>query len=136
MTRSSVVVAKTVRAVAPFVFTFGVFTTLHGTKSAGGGFQGGVVVASLVVLLAFAFGAGQVRAALDEGHLVAVAGSGLLLFGAVAVGSLALGGRFLQPGQLPGPTAYAVEAVEVGVGLAVASVLVVLFFAVAGVEDA
>jgi len=135
----SVVVTQTVRAVVPFVVTYGLFTMLHGTKSVGGGFQGGVVVASGVVTLAFAFGVTQTLAALAPGVLRAVAAGGLLLFAAVAAASLALGGAFLDAGtyaRLPvtGAAVYAVELVEIGIGLTVASVISLAFFTLARAE--
>lgn len=128
----SPVVTKTVRAVSPFVLTFGLFVVLHGTKSAGGGFQGGVIVASVVVTLAFVFGIRQTAAALGRQPLVWGAASGVVLFGAVAAGSALTGGAFLEPSQYPVPTAYPVELVEVGIGVTVASIVTLLFLELAG----
>ncbi|WP_255151425.1 MnhB domain-containing protein [Halorarius halobius] len=136
MTRDSVVVTETVRVVAPFVVTFGLFTMFHGTTSVGGGFQGGVLVASAVVTLAFAFGVRETWRALDARLLVGAAGAGVLAFGAVALASLAAGGAFLDVSGLPVAPVYAVEAVELGIGVTVASVVVVLFFELAGGGDA
>lgn len=134
----SVVVTKTVRAITPFVLTFGLFTMLHGTKSVGGGFQGGVVVAAAVVTLAFAFGVGQTWRALDARLLVGVAAGGLSLFAAVALASLGLGGAFLDAGVYAGlggdAVVYAVELVEIGIGITVASVVSLLFFEIARTE--
>jgi multicomponent Na+:H+ antiporter subunit B len=132
----SVVVTRTVRAIVPFVVTYGLFTMLHGTKSVGGGFQGGVVVGAGVVTLAFAFGVGQTRRALDSRVLIGGAAAGLVLFAVVAAASLALGGAFLDAGvyaALPVPDAavYAVELVEIGIGVTVASVVALLFFGIA-----
>jgi multicomponent Na+:H+ antiporter subunit B len=126
----SVVVTKTVRAVVPFVLTFGLFTLLHGTSSVGGGFQGGVVLGAAVVTLAFGFG-------LDKGLLTGLAVSGVVVFGAVAFAGLALGGSFLRLDAFPVPksTVYATELVEVGIGFTVAGVVVVLFFELAGGTD-
>ena len=135
----SVVVTKTARAIAPFVLTFGAFTTLHGTTSVGGGFQGGVVIAAAVVTLAFAFGVSQTWRALGPRLLVGGAAGGLALFAAVAAGSIAAGGGFLDPGAfaglLPKAVVYAVELIEVGIGLTVASVVVLLFLELAGAGE-
>ncbi|MGM0591368.1 MAG: MnhB domain-containing protein [Halobacteriota archaeon] len=136
MGRDSVVVTKTVRVVTPFVVTLGLFTMFHGTKSVGGGFQGGVIVASAVVTLGFAFGVRETWRALDARLLVGAASAGVLTFGAVALTSLALGGAFLDVTGLPVAPVYGVEAVELGIGVTVASVVVVLFFQLAGVDDA
>jgi multicomponent Na+:H+ antiporter subunit B len=133
----SVVVTKTVRAVVPFVLTFGLFTLLHGTSSVGGGFQGGVVLGAAVVTLAFGFGLDRTWAVLDKGLLTGLAVSGVVVFGAVAFAGLALGGSFLRLDAFPVPksTVYATELVEVGIGFTVAGVVVVLFFELAGGTD-
>jgi multicomponent Na+:H+ antiporter subunit B len=129
-----VVVTATVRLVAPFVLTLGLFTMFHGTSSVGGGFQGGVVVASMLVTVAFAFGVGQTWRWLSRAGLLALAVAGVLVFGAVAGGSLLLGESFLELGAYPVEKAvvYGTEAVELGIGATVAATVSVLFFEIAG----
>ena len=125
--RESPVVVTVARLLGPFVLTFGAFVTLHGATSPGGGFQGGVVVAAAVVLLAFAYGVDSVRSWLAGptlGRLVVV---GIGLFLVVALGSLALGGALLEYGTYGLDPKYVGELVEVGIGLTVAGVLVALF---------
>jgi len=134
--RDSPVVASTVRAVVPFVLTFGLFTLLHGTKSVGGGFQGGVVVASVVVLLAFAFGVDQTAASLSTGRLVGYAALGLLTFAAVALAAVVLGRPFLDTTAFGVSPVYPVEVIEVAIGVTVASVVSGLFFELARGDDA
>lgn len=133
--RDSVVVTRTVRAVAPFVFTFGLFTMFHGTRSVGGGFQGGVVVAALVVTLAFAFGVEQTWAGLDARALLGAAAAGVLAFGLVALAALALAGSFLDTTAFRVSPVYPIEAVELGIGVTVATVVSLLFFELAGVGE-
>ncbi len=132
------VVTTTVRLLAPFVLTYGLFTLFHGTSSVGGGFQGGVVAAAMVVTVAFALGIRRTAAWLDRRALAALVAAGPLVFGAVALTGIALGGAFLQFDVLPIPkaTVYATEAVEVGIGATVAAVIVVLFVRIAdGYEE-
>jgi multicomponent Na+:H+ antiporter subunit B len=134
----SPVVTTTVRLLAPFVLTYGLFTLFHGTSSVGGGFQGGVVAAAMVVTVAFALGIRRTAAWLDRRALAALVAAGPLVFGAVALTGIALGGAFLQFDVLPIPkaTVYATEAVEVGIGATVAAVIVVLFVRIAdGYEE-
>jgi multicomponent Na+:H+ antiporter subunit B len=130
----SPVVTVTVRILAPFVLTFALFTLFHGTSSVGGGFQGGVVVASTVVTLAFAFGVRDTVAWLSARTLRALVISAPLVFVAVALAGIASGGTFLQFDTLPvpKPSVYATEAVELGIGATVGAVIVVLFVALAG----
>jgi multicomponent Na+:H+ antiporter subunit B len=135
--RGSPVVPKTVRVIAPFALTFGLFTMFHGTKSVGGGFQGGVVVGSVVVTIAFAFGIERTRRALDPRALVGGAAAGVVVFGLVALGGTFVGDAFLDVTRVPIPdgTVYAVELVEIGIGVTVASVVALLFFEIAGGGD-
>ncbi|PSP93242.1 cation:proton antiporter, partial [Halobacteriales archaeon QS_1_68_44] len=57
----SEVIMSTVRVVTPFVLTFGLYVTFHGADSPGGGFQGGALVGTVVLMLAFAFGIDSTR---------------------------------------------------------------------------
>lgn len=125
----SPVVAKTVRLLTPFVLTFGLFTMFHGTKSVGGGFQGGVVVAAGIVVVGFTFGLGQTRRWLDPGVTTGAAASGVLTFAAVALGATAFGGAYLQVDVFPVPdaTVYAIELVELGIGATVAGTITAMF---------
>jgi len=124
----SPLVMTTVRLVAPFSLTYGIFVTLHGAESPGGGFQGGVVVAATVIMIAFAFGVVPTVDWVDERVVVGVFAGGVLAFGAVTVGTVYLGGGVLQVGALPIPTKYGIELVEVFIGAVVAGVVTSLFF--------
>jgi len=134
----SPVVTTTVRLLAPFVLTYGLFTLFHGTSSFGGGFQGGVVAAAMVVTVAFSFGIQRTAEWLDDRALAVAVASGVVCFGLIALLGLAAGGAFLQLDVLPIPkaTVYATEAIEVGIGATVAAVIVVLFVRIAdGYEE-
>jgi multicomponent Na+:H+ antiporter subunit B len=134
--RESPVVVTVARLLGPFVVTFGAFVTLHGATSPGGGFQGGVVVAAAVVLLAFAYGVDSVRSWLAGPTLGRLVTGGIGLFVLVAVGSLALGGGVLEYGPYGVDPKYVGELVEVGIGLTVTGVLVALFVLLATGYDA
>jgi len=81
----------------PLIFLFGVFVFVHGHLTPGGGFQGGVVIASGVL---FAFLAGTLHHAPHRllGVLEIVSGAGYVAIGLLGVW-LALG--FLDPRFLP-----------------------------------
>jgi multicomponent Na+:H+ antiporter subunit B len=128
----SPVVVTVARLLGPFVLTFGAFVTLHGATSPGGGFQGGVVVAAAIVLLAFAYGVEPVRAWLAGPTLGRLVTGGIGLFLLVAVGSVALGGSLLEYGRYGVDPKYVGELVEVAIGLTVTGVLVALFVLLAG----
>ncbi|WP_254838821.1 MnhB domain-containing protein [Natronomonas marina] len=127
----SEVIMSTVRVVTPFVLTFGLWVTFHGADSPGGGFQGGALVGTVVLMLAFAFGIDATRRWLGRQAVTLVACLGLVVFAAIGFGSVLLGGEFLQYTVYPltKSTKYGIEAVEIGgIALIVGGVIVGLFF--------
>lgn len=131
----STIIMTTVRVVAPFVLTFALFIMFHGADSPGGGFQGGVIAGSVVMMLAFAFGIESTRRWLDVRVVAALASGGVLVFAAVGLGSILLGGQFLQYTEytpfISKASKYGIEVVELGIGGIVASVAIGLFFLLA-----
>lgn len=126
----STIIMTTVRVVAPFVMTFGLFVTLHGADSPGGGFQGGVVLASVLVMIAFAYGTAPTRDWIKPAAIGGLIGGGVLLFAVIGLGTLALGGNFLEYVLYGGKTAskYGIELVELGIGATVVGVVTSIFF--------
>jgi len=134
----SPIIMATVRVVAPFVFTFGLFIMFHGADSSGGGFQGGVIVGTVILMLGIAFGIEPTREWVDPATLVAIVGVGTLGFVSVGVATVALGGAFLDypvfgtAFGIPHPSKYGIELVELLIGVIVAGIITGLFFAIAG----
>ena len=136
-TADSPVVTVTARIVATFVLTFALFTLFHGTSSVGGGFQGGVIAAAAIIILAFGFGVETTSAWLSPRWLLVLVAAGPLAFGVVAFGGILAGGSFLQFDVLPipKPSVYATEFIELGIGATVAGVVVSLFVRLTGGAD-
>ncbi|MFC7324344.1 MnhB domain-containing protein [Halorubrum rutilum] len=132
----SQVIMPTVKIVAPFAFTYGLFITFHGAGSPGGGFQGGAIVAAVVFMIAFAFGIEATRDWLANTVVVALAVGGALAFAGIGLIPVARGGAFLQYDLLPIPVKYGLESVEVfGIAAIVSGVLMGLFFLLANGFD-
>ncbi|MFC7204054.1 MnhB domain-containing protein [Haloferax namakaokahaiae] len=125
----STVIMTTVRVVSPFVFTFGLYVMFHGAESAGGGFQGGAIVASSIIMLAFAFGIDPTRAWLNDSLLRVVIGGGAAAFALIGLGALAFGGQFLNYSSygISHGVKYGIELVELGIGAIVAGIITSLF---------
>ncbi|PSP77404.1 cation:proton antiporter [Halobacteriales archaeon QS_4_69_225] len=138
----SEVIMSTVRVVTPFVLTFGLFVTFHGADSPGGGFQGGALVGTVALMLAFAFGIDATRRWLGRRVVTVAASLGVVAFAAVGLGGVALGGSFLdytayKALPLKKPVKLGIEAVEIaGIGLIVGGVIAGLFFLTAAGPDA
>ncbi|AWB26757.1 MnhB domain-containing protein [Halococcoides cellulosivorans] len=133
----SPIIMTTVRVIAPFVFTLGLFVMFHGADSSGGGFQGGVIVATVVIMLGIAFGIDVTREWIGDTALGALAVLGVAAFLAAGLGALVFGGRFLEFGVYPigHATTYGIEFVELGIGVTVAGVVSGLFFAIEAAAD-
>ena len=80
--------SKVVRTVANqlivFILIFGLYIIAHGQLTPGGGFQGGAVIVSGVVMLLVAFNAKELKKSLRERTLSIMESSGALMFAALA----------------------------------------------------
>jgi multicomponent Na+:H+ antiporter subunit B len=134
----SPIIMTTVRVITPFVFTFGLFVMFHGAGSSGGGFQGGVIVGTVVFMLAIAFGIESTRTWAGPKFLIALISIGVLAFLLIGLGSVVLGGGFLEYGVygIEDASKYGIEAVELAIGLVVSGTVTGLFFAIAsGIQN-
>lgn len=120
----SPVVTTASRTITPFVVAFGIYLTLFGTSLPGGAFQGGVVMASAIVLVAVSFGFGPTQEWLDERALAGLFVLGAAIFGAVAFGAVALGGDVLELFVFPLTVEDMVKLVEVAIAALVCGVII------------
>lgn len=120
----SPVILTAARTVAPFVFVYGLFITLHGTGLPGGGFQGGIVMGATIVLLVLAFGVEPTRTWIDERVLAGAFSLGVGLFALVAFAAIGFDGALLEVFAYPIAVVYTVELVEFAIGILVAAVVV------------
>ena len=93
-TRRSVVLTETVNGLTPVLILFSIFLTLRGHNAPGGGFAGGLVMGSAVVLRYLAAGPRGVRALRIDP--IVLIGTGLLISIAVGLTSLVVDGSFLE----------------------------------------
>jgi len=132
----SQVIMSTVRVIAPFSLTYGLFLMFHGADSPGGSFQGGAVIGATVLMIAFAFGIEPTRDWLRNRTVVALSAGGTAVFALVGLAPMLYGGNFLEHTFLKTEfgikAKWGLEAIEVGgVAPIVAGVVTGLFFIVA-----
>lgn len=91
---SSLILRTAARVLMPLLLVYGIFLLLHGHNAPGGGFAGGLVVASAYSLNSFAFGPAAARRALivDPSRLI---GTGLLLALGSGIAPVLVGKPFL-----------------------------------------
>lgn len=131
MTRQSIVrVVGTF--LMPYIMVFALYIQFHGEYGPGGGFQAGVVFAAAFIIHTLLFGVKQTLQIAPFWLLKVVSAAGVLLFTLVGVASMLLGANFLDYDVLAADPITGQHAgiilVELGVGLTVASVIMLLFF--------
>jgi len=116
----------------PFILLFAFYVQFHGDFGPGGGFQAGVIFASAIFLYTMLFGMSTARRVINRSFIEILAASGVLLYGSVGVVSLLNGKKFLDYSVLASdPVAgqhLGILLIELGVGITVASVMVIIFF--------
>jgi len=117
--------------IAP-VLIFALYVQWHGDFGPGGGFQAGVIFASGVILYALIYGIVPAQKVFPPHKLAYFPGIGLLLYALVGVLSMLRGGNFLDYGVLAHDPLhgqhYGILAIELGVGITVAAVMINIFF--------
>ena len=83
------------RKLSPFIMLFGFYLITYGHLSPGGGFQGGVVLASGIILLLLSKGVGPVQELFPKRAINLVEVLGLLGFLAIGLTGFFVGGDFL-----------------------------------------
>ena len=115
----------------PPILLFALYVQMHGDYGPGGGFQAGVIFAAGLVLYGLVFGTEAVRAVAPQRLLVVLACLGVLLYAGVGVASMIGGGTFLEYGALAADATHGnhvgIIIIEIGVGVAVASVMTIVF---------
>ena len=129
------VIVKTIaKFVIPPVILFGIYMVLHGHITPGGGFSGGVIIASAFVLLVLAFGKEIASRKLKTSTASVLESVGALIFLSLAVIGMIAGGWFFVNFL---PKGYPVKIISagfiplanIGIGLKVAGGMFVVFLA-------
>jgi multicomponent Na+:H+ antiporter subunit B len=130
--RDHVVLRIVAKMLIPLILLFGLYVQFHGEYGPGGGFQAGVIFASAFFLYAMLFGLGAARKVINMDVVRLLSALGVLIYGSVGVISLLNGHNFLDYDALASdPIAgqhYGIMLVELGVGITVASVMIIIFF--------
>ncbi len=119
------------KLLVPPILLFALYVQMHGDYGPGGGFQAGVIFGAGLILYGLVFGAQAVQSVAPMRLLVTLACLGLLLYAGVGIASMIGGGSFLEYGALAADATHGnhvgIIIIEIGVGIAVASVMTIIF---------
>ena len=120
----------------PIIILYALYVQFHGDFGPGGGFQAGVIFSVAFILYAMVYGLETAERVMPESVLRLLASLGVLIYAGTGVATLILGGNFLDYNVLAAnPIAgqhIGILVIELGVGITVSSVMLLIFFTFAG----
>ncbi len=121
---------------APFILLFALYVQFHGDYGPGGGFQAGVIFASVFILYALIYGMDNARKVLPPSVRRILLGLGVLIYAGTGVVGMLMGGNFLNYSVLLHDPLHGqhlgINVIEFGVGMTVFASMVTIFFVFAG----
>lgn len=130
--KEQVVLRVIAKLLIPFILLFGFYVIIHGEVSPGGGFQGGVILASAFILYGIIFGTKESQRVLSSRVSDALMSVGVFVYAGVGVAAMILGGTYLDYNRFdlmnpPAGQALGIFLVEIGIAITVAAVMITLF---------
>jgi multicomponent Na+:H+ antiporter subunit B len=121
------------KLILPFILLFAIYVQLHGEYGPGGGFQAGVIVAAVVILVSITFGLNAAKRVAPRRLVECMVPLGVLIYAGTGVAGMLLGGNYLDYAVLAAEPVtghlLGIFLVEVGVAVTVSSTMVALFYA-------
>ncbi|MDI6859712.1 MAG: MnhB domain-containing protein [Methanocellales archaeon] len=140
MSLLSVIVRTAARWLIPFMQLFGLYVIIHGHASPGGGFQGGVIVATSMILYAIVFGLAEARKRATQRLRLVMESAGPLIYALIGVLGILVGGVFLEYRIIPLPyephitSEIMISIIEIAIGIGVMALCITMFYALAAEE--
>ncbi|MFC1571535.1 MnhB domain-containing protein [Candidatus Margulisiibacteriota bacterium] len=133
MKRRSEVVKTFTRKLFPFMLLYGCYLISHGHLSPGGGFQGGVIFGSAIILLGLVEGIKVTEQRFKEEFLSMVKNIGMLIFVLMGFMGMILGAFFLSDFMPRGeigtvPSAGLILYLNLTIGFMVGTGIAVVFY--------
>ena len=123
------------RILIPLIMLFALYVQFHGDYGPGGGFQAGVIFASSFILYGIIYGIENLRNVVHPSFIRSLAALGVLIYISVGIVTILNGGEFLNYNFLSeNPVTgqhIGIIFIELGVGMTVASTMIILFYAFA-----
>jgi len=134
--RRHVVLRIVTKAMLPFILLFALYVQFHGDYGPGGGFQAGVIFGAAFILYGLVFGLEDAKRVAPPALIERLAALGVLLYAGIGVWTMLEGGNFLEYGLLLHDALHGqhlgIMLIELGVGITVSAVMILIFFSFAG----
>jgi multicomponent Na+:H+ antiporter subunit B len=134
--RHNLILKVIAKFIVPVILLFALYVQFHSDFGPGGGFQAGVIFSAAFILYTLVFGLDASERIIPSWLLRVLASTGVLIYAGTGFATLLGGGRFLDYSVLATtPVAgqhLGILIIEAGVGITVASVMLLIFFAFAG----
>ncbi|MCX8029989.1 MAG: Na(+)/H(+) antiporter subunit B [Thermodesulfovibrionales bacterium] len=135
----NVLIETVTRLLIPAMQLFGLYVIAHGHGSPGGGFQGGCILAASFILMVISYDIKELKSRMSENLNTILCAIGVFIYGGTGLLCVILGGNFLDYSVLhkilpvdPIKARYmGMLMVEIGVGIAVMSVMISIFLNIA-----
>ena len=123
------------KLILPFILLFALYVQFHGEYGPGGGFQAGVIAASVIILLSITFGLDSAHRIAPQSLVERMIPLGVLIYAGTGVAGLLMGKNYLDYSVLSHDSVHGHELgiflVEAGVLITVAGTMTALFYAFA-----
>lgn len=134
------VIAYITKKMIPFIQLYALYVITHGDLGPGGGFQGGVIFGTSIILYIVVFGMEKGKRLFSLKIMDLLGSLGVIIYSVVGVMCLLWGGQYLEYTKLPFKNPHlaahlGIFAIEVGVAITVSAVMVVFIFDMARKKD-
>ena len=130
--KSNIILRVLAKMLMPLMLLFALYVQFHGDFGPGGGFQAGVIGAAAIIFYALIFGLPAARRLVPDGLVETMVGAGVLIYAAVGLAGIALGGNYLDYFVLAHDPVHGQHRgifwVEVGVATTVSGVMLKIFY--------
>ncbi len=134
--KHNLILRITAKLLIPYIILFALYVQFHGDFGPGGGFQAGVIFSAAFILYTLVYGLATAQRTIPLWILQRLASFGVLIYIGTGVAGLLLGGEFLNYSLLADAPItgqhIGILVIELGVGITVASVMIMIFFLFAG----
>jgi len=132
---NDVIVKSITRIIVPFAEIYGIFIILHGHVSPGGGFSGGALIGTSLILYTLVFGIKKGEEKFSHRASEFAESGGIFLYVVIGLVGMIFAGTFLSnlsagfPAGTPGKlfSAGMIPLLMIGIGIKVASTIITLF---------